>query len=56
MEDVNCDKVIDRPIYSDRVCVTLRQSGPLKTQLYDVKVKGQGYFIRHILNYTGYNQ
>ncbi len=38
MEDVNCDKVIDRPIYSDGVCVTLRQSGPLKTQLYDVIV------------------
>ncbi len=38
MEDVNCDKMIDRPGNSDRVLVTMRQSGPLKTQLCDVIV------------------
>ncbi len=36
VEDVNSDKMIDRPIYSDRVRVTMPQSGPLKKQLCDV--------------------
>ncbi len=38
MEDVNSDQMIDRPVYSDRVCVTIQQSGPVKTQLCDVIV------------------
>uniref|UniRef100_A0A8C1AY79 cAMP-dependent protein kinase type II-alpha regulatory subunit n=2 Tax=Cyprinus carpio TaxID=7962 RepID=A0A8C1AY79_CYPCA len=37
-EDVNCDKMTDRPVYSDGLRVIMRQSGPLKTQLYDIIV------------------
>ncbi len=43
VKDVNCDKMIDRPVYSDRVRVTMRRNGPLKTQFYDVIV-GHFYY------------
>ncbi len=36
VEDVNCDKMIDRPVYSDWVCVTGATERMLNTQLYDV--------------------
>ncbi len=36
--DVNCDKMIDRPVYSDNVRESMQQSGPLNTLLCDVIV------------------
>ncbi len=38
MEDVNCDKMIERPVYSDCVHVTGATKHMLNTQLYNVIV------------------
>ncbi len=41
--DVNCDKMIDRSVYSDNVCESMQQSGPLNTLLCDVIVCPKTY-------------
>lgn len=32
-EDVNCDRMIHRQVYGDRIHITMQQSNPLKMQL-----------------------
>ncbi len=56
MEDVNRDNMTDRPVYSDRVRVSMQQSGLLKKQLCDVIVCPKAcilfYYILNIMYFS----